>query len=298
MIPRILKDCVDVIETKGIEEIGIYRVSSVVSEVHKMKELYWKNPHLALSEMRQKSPHLAANLLKLYLRELPEPLFTAHLYKRFMKAIELPCPEFRSEELCNTFSELPDANKTIILFILNHLINIANRSDKNMMSSQNLCTLFGPTLMKLSPKDNLQTDDMAKEIKESMAQAQVLFYILQMHAEDRLVTTAASTENQNEDEEQQQQQQQQQQVANNKLTDNSQQQLESPFSKLTIKNIFNNVTGSQQQQQPPARLDNNNNNLNKNSSQMSSTLSSSASAAAASSGQDDRYTKSNMQTAL
>lgn len=38
-----MKDCVEIIETKGIEEVGIYRVSSVVSEVHKMKELYSKS---------------------------------------------------------------------------------------------------------------------------------------------------------------------------------------------------------------------------------------------------------------
>ena len=42
-IPRILKDCVEVIETKGIDEVGIYRVSSVVSEVQKMKDLYSKS---------------------------------------------------------------------------------------------------------------------------------------------------------------------------------------------------------------------------------------------------------------
>lgn len=42
-IPRILKDCVEVIETRGIDEVGIYRVSSVVSEVQKMKDLYSKS---------------------------------------------------------------------------------------------------------------------------------------------------------------------------------------------------------------------------------------------------------------
>ena len=69
------------------------------------------------------------------------------------------------------------------------LFSIANHSDKNMMGLQNLCTLFGPTLMKLSPKDNreIQVEDMGKEIKESMQQAQVLFYLLQLHGEDRLV---------------------------------------------------------------------------------------------------------------
>jgi hypothetical protein len=41
--------------------------------------------------------------------------------------------------------------------------------------------------MKLSPKDNLQADDMSKEIKESMQQAQVLFYILQLHSDDKII---------------------------------------------------------------------------------------------------------------
>ena len=58
------------------------------------------------------------------------------------------------------------------------------------MGLQNLCTLFGPTLMKLSPKDNLQVDDMAREIKESMQQAQALFYILKLHEENRLLVDA------------------------------------------------------------------------------------------------------------
>lgn len=55
------------------------------------------------------------------------------------------------------------------------------------MSLRNLCTLFGPTLMKLSPKDNLQAEDMNREIKESMLQAQILFYILQLNSDGKLI---------------------------------------------------------------------------------------------------------------
>ncbi|CAF0746642.1 unnamed protein product [Brachionus calyciflorus] len=192
-IPRILKDCVEVIETKGIEEVGIYRVSSVVSEVQKMKDLYSKNPNQALNELRQKSPHFSANVLKLYLRELPDPLFTSHLYHRFMNAMECQLHEFRLGELCRVFNELPEPNKNIILFILTHLLNIASFSEKNMMSLRNLCTLFGPTLMKLSPKDNLQVEDMNREINESMLQAQILFYILQLHSEGKLIQDVPET---------------------------------------------------------------------------------------------------------
>ncbi len=54
-IPRILKDCVEVIETKGIDEVGIYRVSSVVSEVQKMKDLYSKSKLMFVKAVLKKN---------------------------------------------------------------------------------------------------------------------------------------------------------------------------------------------------------------------------------------------------
>ena len=55
------------------------------------------------------------------------------------------------------------------------------------MDRRNLTTLFGPTLMKLSPKDKLEADNMAREITESTQQATVLFYIMKLHAQEKLV---------------------------------------------------------------------------------------------------------------
>ncbi len=68
------------------------------------------------------------------------------------------------------------------------------------MSLQNLSTLFGPTLMKLNtPRDKLETDDMAKEIKESMQQASVLFYTLKLHGDNRLLMQHETDFNNNVD---------------------------------------------------------------------------------------------------
>jgi breakpoint cluster region protein len=82
----------------------------------------FQDPNQGLNELRQKSAHLSANLLKLYLRELPDPLFTSFLYHRFMNALDCSVAEFRFAELCRVFQELPETNKTIILFLLNHLL--------------------------------------------------------------------------------------------------------------------------------------------------------------------------------
>ena len=83
--------------------------------------LFNSDPNQALSELRVKSPHLSANVLKLYLRELPDPLFTSDLYHRFMNALDL-LPDFRMSELCRVFNDLPEQNRTIILFVLTHLL--------------------------------------------------------------------------------------------------------------------------------------------------------------------------------
>jgi frataxin-like iron-binding protein CyaY len=64
-----------------------------------------------------------------------------------------------------------------------------------MMGIQNLSTLFGPTLMKLSPKDKPEMDDMAREIRESMQQASALFYILKLHSNHKLLQLNFDSEN-------------------------------------------------------------------------------------------------------
>ena len=67
------------------------------------------------------------------------------------------------------------------------LFSIANNSHKNKMDFRNLTTLFGPTLMKLSPKDKTEADNMAREISESTQQASVLFYIMKLHSQEKLI---------------------------------------------------------------------------------------------------------------
>ena len=141
--------------------------------------------------------------------------------------------------------------------------------------------------MKLSPKDNLQMDDMAREIKESMQQAQVLFYILQMHSEDRLVVDASSASSSSIPPHDTNNEQHQQQ---SKLTDN---QIEGGFSRLNLRNMFNQqpvvndaaaASGSSSSSQQHHRIDSNNNTLNK--------------ANLLNKNSEERFPKSNMQTAL
>jgi hypothetical protein len=148
-----------------------------------------------------------------------------------------------------------------------------------MMGLQNLCTLFGPTLMKLSPKDNLQVEDMAKEIKESMQQAQVLFYILQLHSDDRLIPDKNSSENEQ---------------SSINSSSNFSSNTKSAAKHTDIRNInFDNPNIKPIKQSSSGELidKNNNNNLTKNSNFPLQSVPSQPS-------QQPRPNKSNMQTTL
>ena len=66
--------------------------------------------------------HSVTGLLKLYLRELPEALFTDELYSRFFNAFGSPDLELRQRRLLQLFSQLPLLNQCIIVYLIEHLI--------------------------------------------------------------------------------------------------------------------------------------------------------------------------------
>lgn len=85
-IPYLIIGCVREVERRGMKEIGIYRVSGLSSDVHKLKKAFEMNPYEAEHLLKEIDIHAVTGLLKMYLRELPEALFTNALYKKFFDA--------------------------------------------------------------------------------------------------------------------------------------------------------------------------------------------------------------------
>ena len=81
--------------------------------------------------MKDVDIHSVTGILKSYLRELPEALFTDALYPRFFETFN----EFsiynevaRTTELLGIFEELPQPNKESINLILDHLIKYEHKN--------------------------------------------------------------------------------------------------------------------------------------------------------------------------
>ena len=88
-----------------------------------------------------------AELLKQFLRDLPDPLLTAEHYASFIEAAKNDDEVVRRDSLHAIINGLPDPNYATLRALALHLHRVTENSTVNRMSSQNLAIVFGPTLM-------------------------------------------------------------------------------------------------------------------------------------------------------
>ncbi|CAL9708716.1 unnamed protein product [Knipowitschia caucasica] len=184
-VPLIVRQCVEEIERRGMEEVGIYRVSGVATDIQALKAAFDTNNKDVSLMMRDMDVNAIAGTLKLYFRELPEPLFTDELYPNFAGGIALSDSVAKESCMLNLLLSLPETNLVTFLFILDHLKRIADNECVNKMSLHNLATVFGPTLLRPSEKDSKLYSTQPISMNdcwslEVMAQVQVLLYFLQL----------------------------------------------------------------------------------------------------------------------
>ncbi|KAM9307344.1 breakpoint cluster region protein-like [Pholidichthys leucotaenia] len=186
-VPYIVRQCLEEIERRGMEEVGIYRVSGVATDIQALKNAFDTNNKDVSVMMSEMDVNAIAGTLKLYFRELPEPLFTDDLYHNFTGGITLSDSVAKESCMLNLLLSLPEPNLVTFLFLLDHLKRVAEKEGVNKMSLHNLATVFGPTLLRPSEKDSKIPVNPTQPISmgdswslEVMAQVQVLLYFLQL----------------------------------------------------------------------------------------------------------------------
>uniref|UniRef100_A0A3Q1BUP3 Active breakpoint cluster region-related protein n=1 Tax=Amphiprion ocellaris TaxID=80972 RepID=A0A3Q1BUP3_AMPOC len=182
-VPYIVRQCIEEVEKRGIDEVGIYRISGVATDIQALKLAFDTNTKDILVMLSDMDINAIAGTLKLYFRELPEPLLTDRLYPAFMEGIALSDPAAKENCMMHLLRSLPDPNLMTFLTLLEHLKRVADKEPVNKMSLHNLATVFGPTLLRPSESENTKGQHItsASDIwsHDVMAQVQVLLYYLQ-----------------------------------------------------------------------------------------------------------------------
>lgn len=152
---RFSKDCPFVIsyscswleKSGGIRQLGIFRVSAPSAEIAKVKNRFDCDPKPDLAPF---SAHAVAGALRLYLRELGEPLFPQERYSKYLEAalalgFQASADRLtRLEQMSHLYADLPLGHKAILTVLLPFLNRVADHSAENKMTSGNLAIIFAP----------------------------------------------------------------------------------------------------------------------------------------------------------
>ncbi|CAL4069237.1 unnamed protein product, partial [Meganyctiphanes norvegica] len=142
-LPVIVCDCIDYIEEHGLHCEGIYRLSGVKSKVQALKRQYNTGDPVKLVDIE---PHVVASLLKLFLRELPEPVLTVDMMPHFEDVAMIPNPNERAEAMRQLIDRLPTANRLLLQYMFKHMGHIIAREKDTKMTYQNVSIVLSPTM--------------------------------------------------------------------------------------------------------------------------------------------------------
>ncbi|KAM4741089.1 rho GTPase-activating protein 9 isoform 3-T3 [Anableps anableps] len=165
-VPRFVRLCTEAVEKRGLETDGIYRVSGNLAVIQKLRFLVdheralttdgrfmfpadlVQEEKLNLDESEWEDIHVVTGALKLFFRELPEPLVPYGFFTDIVETVKMTDHMDKVDRLKCLVLNMPPPNHDTLKFMCQHLRRVLERSDTNRMTTQNIGIVFGPTLMR------------------------------------------------------------------------------------------------------------------------------------------------------
>ncbi|KAF9979936.1 Rho GTPase-activating protein 21 [Mortierella antarctica] len=158
-VPRVVELCIHAIEARGLSVAGIYRVSGHMGSIQNIKRAFNEGSD-HLDKMIDKEPDIntIAALLKLYFRELREPLMLFEFYPSFIAAADIDDYNEKLYTIKSLVHSLPEPNFSTLQYLMMHLGRVQDQYHTTKMDSANLAICFAPNLLRQ------QVDDMTSII--------------------------------------------------------------------------------------------------------------------------------------
>ncbi|XP_014393265.1 PREDICTED: rho GTPase-activating protein 27 [Myotis brandtii] len=152
-VPRFVQQCIRAVEARGLDIDGLYRISGNLATIQKLRYKVSADERLDLEDGRWEDVHVITGALKLFFRELPEPLFPFSHFRHSIRSPRFPSPELqdqaqRSRLVRSLVHTLPAPNHDTMRLLFQHLCRVIEYGEQNRMSVQSVAIVFGPTLLR------------------------------------------------------------------------------------------------------------------------------------------------------
>ncbi|KAE8445189.1 hypothetical protein EG329_013686 [Mollisiaceae sp. DMI_Dod_QoI] len=164
-VPIVVAKCGVFLKEKATNVEGIFRLSGSEKRIKELRTLFDSPDRYGKGlDWAGYTVHDAANVLRRYLNQLPEPIVPLDLYERFRLPLRGHTKEAVGDaegpQLADDFdiakaieayqeliTELPPLNRQLLLYILDLLAVFASKSDENRMTAANLAAIFQPGML-------------------------------------------------------------------------------------------------------------------------------------------------------
>ncbi|KAJ5339915.1 GPI biosynthesis protein Pig-F [Penicillium brevicompactum] len=174
-VPIVVAKCGVFLKEKATDVEGIFRLNGSAKRIKDLQEVFDSPERYGKGlDWTGYTVHDAANVLRRYLNQLPEPIVPLEFYERFRDPLRIyqqqikegkepsDADKFDHAKAVDTYQrliiELPPLNKQLLLYILDLLAVFASKSDQNRMPSNNLSAIFQPGMLS-HPNHDMSPDE-------------------------------------------------------------------------------------------------------------------------------------------
>ncbi|XP_063315498.1 rho GTPase-activating protein 27 isoform X2 [Pelobates fuscus] len=147
-VPLFVTKCIQAVEKRGLDIDGLYRVSGNLAIIQKLRYKVDHDENFNLDDGRWEDVHVITGALKLFFRELPEPLFPFTHFDSFVEAIKMSDQIQKIRRMKELVQSLPPPNLETMRVLFKHLCSVIEYRESNRMSVQSISIVFGPTLLR------------------------------------------------------------------------------------------------------------------------------------------------------
>lgn len=144
-IPLIIYKCIDYLFPEYEKEEGLFRISGNIEDMLNHKAAIDKGGQISFEG--EGNCHNISGLLKLYIRELPQPLVPLDIQDVLFKLNASDLDQEKLLELQKILNLLPKPNYYILKKITEMLLKLSENAEYTKMSAENLSIVWAPNLV-------------------------------------------------------------------------------------------------------------------------------------------------------
>ncbi|KAH6638395.1 hypothetical protein C7974DRAFT_423274 [Boeremia exigua] len=162
-VPALLQDAITAMRNMDMSIEGVFRKNGNLKALREL-EVEIDQKGVEQVDLNTKNPVILANLLKRFLRVMPDPVLTLKLYRLFMTANDIENEEKRKKVLHLVLCLLPKAHRDTmeVLFCFLNWVSSFHTVDEesgNKMDTWNIATVVAPNILRESNDKEVRSVD-------------------------------------------------------------------------------------------------------------------------------------------